>query len=181
MEIIGEFFEKDAPLPAGEKEILYKVRKMATAVLFHQEKIGLIFVAQDHYHMLPSGKVEKDENLERALQRDILEKTGCGIKVRPHSVGAVIEYRDTAGLLEISYCYLADVEGDPGGTIFTKKEIEEGFQLEWQRLEDAISALEKDEPTDYAGKFIRQRDLLFLGKAKELVAGKEEKVITTNP
>lgn len=89
--------------------------------------------------------------------------------MRPGSVGAIIEYRDSKKLLQISYCFLVDAVGDRSAVEFTEEERQRGAELEWMRLEDAIAALEKDTPTDYAGQFIRKRDLLFLEKAKELL------------
>lgn len=101
--------------------------------------------------------------------RAVREETGCDIAVRPGSVGAIIEYRDSKKLLQISYCFLVDAVGDRSAVEFTEEERQRGAELEWMRLEDAIAALEKDTPTDYAGQFIRKRDLLFLEKAKELL------------
>jgi len=46
-----------------------------------------------------------------------------------------------------------------------ESEIDEGFQLVWLSLNNAIRKLEKDKPTNYEGEFIRKRDLVFLKKA----------------
>jgi len=46
-----------------------------------------------------------------------------------------------------------------------ESEIDEGFQLVWLSLNNAIRKLEKDKPTNYEGRFIRERDLTFLKEA----------------
>lgn len=171
MELLGEFFEKDFAIESeAKKEVLYEVRKAARAILFNGAgEIAFLYMVHSDHHKLPGGGVERDESLETALRREVREETGCDIAVRPGSVGAIIEYRDSKKLLQISYCFLADAVGDRSAVEFTEEERQRGAELEWMRLEDAIAALEKDTPTDYAGQFIRKRDLLFLEKAKELL------------
>ena len=173
MELLGEFFEQDLDIsPNGEKEVRYGVRKAVRAVIFNGDgEIAVLYMSQEGYHKLPGGGVEKGENLGQSLEREIREETGYGIETRPGSVGAIIEYRDTAALLQISYCYLADIVGEQTVTAFTEEEIKHGAELEWMRPEDALRAMEKDAPTDYACQFIRRRDLLFLQKAQEILNG----------
>ncbi len=165
MELLGEFYEQGADIvPNGE--VRYKLRKAARAVVFDDERrIALLYVARDGYHKLPGGGVEKGERLLAALEREVLEETGCRIEVRRLEVGASVEYRDSHETLQLSYCFLADLVGSPGPTAFTDQEKQRGFELEWMRLPDAIAALEKDNPRDYVGHFIRRRDLLFLQTA----------------
>ncbi len=172
MELLGEFYERDFAIePNGESEVRYEVRKAARAVLFNGKgEIAFLYMAHDAHHKLPGGGVKKDENLEMALRREIKEETGCEIAIRPESVGVVIEYRDSKRLLQISYCYLADVIGEQSPIVFTEEEIQRGAEMEWMRLEDAIAALEKDTPIDYAGQFIRKRDLLFLEEVKRILS-----------
>lgn len=169
MELLGEFYERDFAIePNGEPEVSYEVRKAARAVVFRGSEIALLYMSHNGHHKLPGGGVNKDESLEAALRREIKEETGYEIFIRPESVGIVIEYRDSKRLLQISYCYLADAIGEQSSTVFTEEEIERGAELEWMRLDDAIAALEKDTPTDYAGQFICKRDLLFLKEAKRI-------------
>lgn len=45
-----------------------------------------------------------------------------------------------------------------------------GLALWWWDLDEAIKLLEKEKGVrDYEGKYIRERDLVFLKKAKELI------------
>lgn len=170
MEILGEFYEKDINGNESSGEVSYKVRKGARAVILNSSgEVAMMFATEKLYHKLPGGGVEKGENLIEALRREIREETGLGIQVRPEEVGVIIEYRDTDKLLQISYCFLADAAGEPEETALTEEGKAQGFQLEWMKPEVAIETLEDESPAEYFAQFIRQRDLLFLRSAKELI------------
>jgi ADP-ribose pyrophosphatase YjhB (NUDIX family) len=113
---------------------------------------------------LPGGGIEAGEDINIALNREMMEEVGVNINVLGE-IGTIIEYRDNYKQLQISYCFYAEVKGDIKETSFTDEEINEGFQLKWIPLEEAVSILENDIPDDYVGKFIQSRDLLFLKKA----------------
>ena len=51
------------------------------AVLFKGDKIALLNVRRYRYHKLPGGGIKKKEGMKRALFREILEETGCKIKI----------------------------------------------------------------------------------------------------
>jgi len=82
-------------------------------------------------------------------------------------LGKIVEYRNRWNILQTSYCYIAQVLGKPTQPVFTKKEIDNGFQLQWVTLDQAIRLSEKDRPKGYEGKFIRLRELEFLKQAKK--------------
>jgi hypothetical protein len=39
----------------------------------------------------------------------------------------------------------------------------------WLPIDEAISLAEKDNTTDYEGKFIQQREVIFLKKARQMI------------
>jgi 8-oxo-dGTP diphosphatase len=168
MELLGEFFEKDRDIIQNpEEEVCYKVRKAARAVVWNRtHELALIYVSRHGYHKLPGGGVERGENLAAALRRELKEEIGADVRI-DGEVGATIEYRDTYGLLQISYCYIAELIGEAGALALTDEEKARGFELEWTSIGHAINTLENDAPADDVGHFIRLRDLTFLRRVQE--------------
>ncbi len=147
----------------------YRERVAARAVLFDQEnKIALLHVTKFNYHKLPGGGVDEGESMEQGLRRELLEETGCKAEIK-QEIGQIIEYRDKYKIKNDSFCWIAKVTGEKDKLGFMEDEIEEGFELEWVSLGEAIKKIENDKPGDYQGFFIKQRDLLFLKEADELI------------
>lgn len=156
---------KDADTP---DENSYQTREAARAVVFDaQGKVLILAVTAFAYHKLPGGGVESGENLEQTLTREVAEETGCAIDILK-KIGTILEYRSAYNLKQISHCYIAEVT-EEGPTNFTDKETDEGFKLTRMTLEEAIHALETDEPQNYEGIFIQKRDLAFLQAAQSLL------------
>lgn len=145
----------------------FRLRKAARAVVFDNEnKIAILNVANHGYHKLPGGGVEEGEDLMKALEREMTEEIGCKISV-VGEIGKIIEYRDEQNLRQESFCYLANLVGEKGQSDFTEEEINDGFGVIWVSLDEAIEIMEKDQPDDYDGKFIKIRDLCFLEEVKK--------------
>ncbi|MBW2990412.1 NUDIX domain-containing protein [Candidatus Woesearchaeota archaeon] len=170
MELIIEIREKDIGIDTkAEKKVKYNLRKAARAVLFNKEKkIALLYVSKHTYHKLPGGGIKGDEDVMSGLKREVMEETGCTIKVK-EPIGVSIEYKNQQEKIQVSYCYFADVVDDQQKPSFTKEETSQGFELKWAYFEQAIKLLENDQPKTYMGKFIRKRDIALLKKAKELM------------
>ncbi|MFH1456099.1 MAG: NUDIX domain-containing protein [archaeon] len=168
MQLLKEIRDKDLGIDPKE-EVKYRLRMAARAVLLDKNnKIALLHVTKHHYHKLPGGGIEDEEQILAALQREIMEEAGCTLNVK-ENVGIIIEYRDEHEILQLSFCYLGNVKENSKKLDFTEKEISLGFELIWVDINEAIELLEKAEPTSYSGKFIIKRDLTFLKKAKELM------------
>ncbi|NOQ38179.1 NUDIX domain-containing protein [archaeon] len=146
----------------------YRLRKASRAIVINNSKIALLFVSKHNYHKLPGGGVESGEDLETALHREILEETGCNIKIK-QDIGMIIEYRDDKDMRQESYCYLAEVDGEIKEPSFTEEEKDDGFKLIWVTIDDAIALLKKDRPKTESGKFINKRDLAFIEKARTVL------------
>lgn len=171
MRLLGEFFEQDVDMPgAVDVDIRYKLRKAARAVVFGpQGKVAVMYVEERDCHKLPGRGIRKGEKVGAALERGVKGQTGRQIELRKDSVGAIIEYRDSHKIIQITYCCLADATGEEENPDLTEEENAHGFQLKWIEIDETIEALEKDSPSDYVGHFIRKRDLLFLKKAKKIL------------
>ena len=162
MELIKEIYEKDLGISSGDAgDISYKIRKAARALLFRKGKIAVLHAVNIAVHKLPGGGVAGKELIKEGLTREIKEETGFTISDEKE-LGITIEYRNEFKQLQISYVYTgnAGVRGIPN---FTGKEISEGFKLIWLTVEEAIEIMKnKDNPINYAGKFIHERDLAIL-------------------
>lgn len=169
MELIKEIYEGDIGIKSEEGKILYDIRKAARAVVFNKEKqMPMLFVSKNNYHKLPGGGIEGQESNLEALEREIEEEVGAKVKIGGE-IGLVIEYRNQHQLLQLSYCYFAEIVDELQKPDFTDEEISNGFQLEWYSIDKALETVRNDQPYDYVGKFIQQRDLTILTRAKELM------------
>lgn len=143
----------------------FEVRRAARAVAFDENKnIGILYVAKYKYHKLPGGGIEEEESIDEALRRECLEEIGCNIKTFGE-LGKVIEYRDEWSLKQHSYCYIANVVGNKSKPDFTEKELDNGFEIKWVSLLEAIKLLQNDKPEGYEGGFIQIRDIAILNEA----------------
>lgn len=167
MNLIKEIYEKDIGINKKTEDISYKIRKAARTVLFDSwGKVAILYVSKDHYHKLPGGGIELGENIDETLRREVKEEVGAEIETLGE-VGTILEFRDDFKQLQISYCYYSKVIGEIKKPSYTEEEIQCGFILKWMNIDEAISTLEKDEPDNYIGKFIKERDKAFLLKTKK--------------
>ncbi|MBU3093516.1 NUDIX domain-containing protein [Clostridium sp. CF011] len=172
MELIKEIYEKDIGYNYEDIGISYKLRKASRSIVLNDSrKIALLYVSKNNYHKLPGGGIEAGEDRNIALNREVKEEAGVNIDILGE-VGTIIEYKNMQKLLQISYCFYSKVKGCIKQPSFTDEEIDNGFQLKWVALDEAILILENDTPDNYIGKFIQIRDLLFLKRAEGIFKSK---------
>ncbi|MFA5184521.1 MAG: NUDIX domain-containing protein [Patescibacteria group bacterium] len=154
--------------------VQYRERRASRVIIFDQERnIGLLNVAKKHYHKLPGGGIEEGETIIAALRRETMEELGCQVN-NVEDLGMIEEYRGKFGLHRVSYCFIGNVDGEKKPPHLEQGEIDDGFEPVWLGLDQAIEILESEsDVSDYEGKFIRMRDLMFLKEARKYLYEKK--------
>ncbi len=176
MKLLKEITEKNLGIePAHEiLEETFLLRKSARGILLNDKnEVSLQFVSKQGYYKLPGGGIEKGESVKEALQREIIEEVGCDSKIE-HELGITIEYRNKSNLLHISYGYITRVKGEIGKPSYEQGEIDDGYESVWVPLEESIELIEKHRTSEqYKGKFIIERELIFLKEALSILQNKQ--------
>ena len=161
----ADIFDNAQNLPVDN----WRTRKAARAITFSNDgRVYLLKMANQNYHKLPGGGVDKGESLEETLYRELLEEIGCPAKVT-QELGEIVEYRNDEKLIQYSYCFIAKQTNSLTETTLEKGEINDGAQtVIAKNIDEAIKLLENDKPKNYEGHFIRLRDLRFLREAKSV-------------
>lgn len=107
----------------------FDVRETARAIVLDNEgKVGVIYITGKDYIQIVGGGIEKDESIEEGLRRECLEEAGVEIEI-VSKLCDVREVKKCDQQVQNSYCYIAKVVGDKGGTKFTKAETDYGFVI----------------------------------------------------
>lgn len=143
----------------------YKLRRAARAVLFNDKgEIAFQRIERDDYAKLPGGGMDPGETIEEGLRRELREEVGCEITVG-EPVGMVMEYRNEFGVLQISYAFIAHVDGEVGEPKLEQEEIDEQLVPIWVKPEEALKLLDESSLDIYKVNFIVERDRLILKEA----------------
>jgi len=118
--------------------------------------------------MLPGGGVEKDESILAALQREVLEETGCTIS-RIQPLGYVEENRGYADYTQTSYYFLCETPDTELHPQLTAAEAAHGAKALWMTLEEMQQRIGSPVFTRPQGKYLQARDMAALAAYAELL------------
>jgi len=149
----------------------YETREAVRAIVVDEDnKVALLYVAKEDYYKLPGGGIEESEDKDSALQRECLEEIGCQVRVT-EKLGEITEYRRIFQIKQISYCYLAKVDGAKGQTAYTDEEQERGFKQVWLPYDEALDKIKQNHATSVEGRdYIVPRDTRFLQEVGEMLS-----------
>lgn len=141
----------------------------ARGLVFKNGKVAILNKQSKNEYKLVGGGIEKDEDPTTAFQREVLEETGCQIEIIEF-LGITEEYKSQDNFRQTSYVYVANVINDTGNFNFTQKEVDEGSNLLWFDINDALKLIKESEnklvsskyESVYHTKFIVRRDYEIL-------------------
>jgi len=160
----GEPFESD------EK----KYHSSRVVLLDEDNKVALMYVAKVKFYTLPGGQINENETAEQAAVREIKEETGCDCEIIMH-LGLIEESSKVCSWNGTSSCYIARVTGEKDTPNLEQYEIEDGYQLQWQDLHEALKNITnqeikaRDEREAGIGIIIQKRDIAMLDEAIKII------------
>ncbi len=137
--------------------------RAAGIVLNDKKEMILMNLTNMYFHMLPGGGVDSNESMEEALYRELKEETGANIQIISE-LGIVVENLQERKIKQITYFYLTKVVGEIQEPNFMPDELEQGYQVEWYLIDEAIKILEEENEYE---EYIKQRELVAIKEAKK--------------
>jgi len=147
-----------------------RVRYGARGIVFNDKnEIAILNKSNKNEYKLVGGGIEENEDPTIAFKREVLEESGCKVEIDDF-LGTIKEEKSQDNFMQTSYVYVAHVLEDTKQLHLTDKEIDEGSQLLWLKIEDAIKIIKDCEdkliPSKYEDvyhtKFIVRRDYTIL-------------------
>ncbi len=151
-----------------KEDTVFKFRCAVKAVI--KDSDGKIALVGTKYRLLPGGGVEEGETTREAIKRECIEEVGCNIEI-DKEIGFTEEYRAQIGRRQETHFFLAHLVGEKGKPQTTQDD-EQGIEVDWYRLEDSITLLEKEvleiSPMSYHSSFNVRVHLVVLKELKKL-------------
>jgi len=147
-----------------------RVRYGARGIVFNDKnEVAILNKTNKNEYKLVGGGIEENEDPTIAFKREVLEEAGCKVDIDA-CLGIIKEEKSQGNFIQTSYVYVAHVIEDTKQLNLTQKEIDEGSQLLWLNIDDAINTIknceDKLKPSKYEDvyhtKFIVRRDYTIL-------------------
>ena len=118
-----------------------KLRLGARGIVIREDgKIAIFNKSNKNEYKLPGGGLEGEEKPEEAFKREVLEETGCEVKII-ENLGTTEEYKSLNNFKQISYVFVGKVLKDTKQLHVTEKEKDEGAKLLWEAPEKALELI----------------------------------------
>lgn len=163
MKLLASLTAQDVEADAPEFDYAsFTSRSAVRAIVRDGDKVCLIHVSEHDYYMLPGGGIDEGEDVQAALEREIIEETGCTATI-VREIGSIEVYNDRWYKKQTDFCYVMSKSGDTRDAAVTDFEASEGHKVVWaSNPDEAIRLVSDAAPVNRDGKLVRARDLLFL-------------------
>lgn len=150
-----------------------RIRYGARGIVFNNKnEIAILNKVNKNEYKLVGGGIEENEDPTIAFKREVLEESGCKVEI-DDCLGIIKEEKSQNNFMQISYVYIAHVIENTNQLDLTQKEIDEGSQLLWLDIDDAINKIKNSENnliaskhegamSVYHTKFVVRRDYTIL-------------------
>ncbi len=122
---------------------------------------AVMYAGKFHLYSLPGGGIEDGETKTEALEREIMEETGCSCD-EMEELGYVYENRAHCDYTQYSYYYIVTTKGAPQAASLTETGKENRTKLQWHTLERAMELIRQFQPRTSQQVFLQARDLAAL-------------------
>ncbi len=164
--IIATMTDGDLGLAMTASTSAKSTRVGARAILRSEnQQIALVFESTYNHYKLPGGCVEKGENLEKALRREIQEKVGAKIK-NIRYLGVVQSHLAAFNEDCAQHYFTAEVDGATHESAWIDEEELHGCSIVWcADIQQAIDKARASNSREYVRIFERAREIAGLQAA----------------
>ncbi len=152
-----------------------KPRLTARAILRHHGQIAVMYAGKFGLYSLPGGGVEEGETVIAALNREIVEETGCSCD-SIQELGYVEENRAHCDYTQISYYYVVDTACDSLHPALTETEVKNQTIVAWHSLDEAYRLIASPVHTNPQRKYLQARDLAAMDAYWQTLKSGKEKI-----
>lgn len=169
MKLIGRLTDEDV----GEKVVEMnnpEIRIGARGIVLRDDgKMAVFYKTNKNEYKLPGGGLEGYETPEDAFKREVLEETGCQVKITK-KLGVIEECKSINNFKQISHVFVSKVVRDTNKLNLTEKEKYEGSKLVWATPQEALKLIaesydklvESKYQSVYSTRFVILRDKKIL-------------------
>ena len=130
-----------------------RIRIGARGIVIREDnKIAIFNKTLKNEYKLPGGGVDNNEDIKSAFKREVLEETGCEVKIIK-KMGTVEENRTNDNFKQISHVFISRVIKDTKRLSLTKKENDEGGKLIGLDKNEALKLMKKSNDNVKASKY----------------------------
>jgi 8-oxo-dGTP pyrophosphatase MutT (NUDIX family) len=124
------------------------LRNAVRAIIIKENNILMVFLEKTKEYKFPGGGVEKNETIEEALKREVLEEVGYNVIEIAKKIGVITEYgiakEDKNNIFKmISEYYAVNIDNNQIAQKLDKYEKELLFKPCWIEIEKAYKANKK--------------------------------------